>query len=399
MGGILQVLRWREGSRLPAVVAASVLVLTSLTFFRVALLPEFGDELGMSAVRLGWVTTLFALGRLLADLPAGRIADSLPATRILVGAAMAAGGGSLVLGLAPSDWWVFVGAFLLGVSSSVTNATGMTYFSRIGGTEARGTAMSVYSAALLGGQAVGPALGGLVGAAFGWRSAFFGAAAVAVGFGAVLAAAGRSTPGADGGRANPVDQKLDVPRLGVMAALLLQAVPLVVFLTLGSIPQTLVPLIGAREVGLGTDVIGLALGIGGVCRFLGTLVGGRVADRIGRKPALVPALVVQGVGVGLLALPPSVTSWMVAIVLMSLASVAVAVAATVLGDLSPPDRVGTNLGRFRFFGDLGFILGPVMVTGIYETGGRAAASLLVAGLLVGVGAAAAWLLPETRRVR
>ncbi|GIU93133.1 MAG: hypothetical protein KatS3mg011_2039 [Acidimicrobiia bacterium] len=90
---------------------------------------------------------------------------------------------------------------------------------------------------------------------------------------------------------------------------------------------------------------------------------------------------------------------MVAIVLMSLASVAVAVAATVLGDLSPPDRVGTNLGRFRFFGDLGFILGPVMVTGIYETGGRAAASLLVAGLLVGVGAAAAWLLPETRRVR
>lgn len=399
MRDFLRLLARRTGLLIPGLVAGSVLVLTSLTFFRVALLPEFGTELGMSAVELGWVTTLFALGRLSADLPAGHLADRFPAPRLMAMSAAIAAVGSGLLGGSSVLSTVYVAAFLLGMSSSVTNATGMTYFSWAGGAEARGTAMSMYSAALLGGQAIGPAIGGLVGAAWGWRGAF----GLASGIAALYAVAVFSVGGNEGvpsETAQEVEPTRSRDGLGRAQSLVLQAIPFSVFFTLGSVPQTLVPLIGAEELGLRTDLIGLALGLGGVSRFVGTIVGGRISDRVSRKAVLVPGLLLQAVGVGLLAPWAAVGSWLTAIVLMSVASVAVSVAATVLGDLSPPGRTGANLGRFRFTGDVGFIIGPVLVTVFYERLGRAPAALFVALLLAAVGWAAAVVLPEThpRRV-
>jgi MFS family permease len=179
--------------------------------------------------------------------------------------------------------------------------------------------------------------------------------------------------------------------------LVLQSVSFAVFLTLGSVPQTLVPIIGADELGLGTAAIGLALGAGGLARFVGTIVGGRLSDRLSRKAALVPGLLVQGLGVALLALDPSVAIWLTAIVVMSLASFAVSVAATIVGDITDPARVGAQLGRFRFVGDLGLIAGPLIVTGLFERGGRSVAFLFVAGVLT-VAALLSWrFLPETGR--
>lgn len=204
-----------------------------------------------------------------------------------------------------------------------------------------------------------------------------------------------TTDGAE--RAEPIAEG-DTPTVDWGPMLVLQSVSFAVFLTLGSIPQTLVPVVGSETLGLGTASIGLALGLGGVARFVGTLIGGRLSDRLSRKAALVPALVLQGVGVGLLALPPTVTLWLAAIVVMSIASYAVAVAATIVGDLAHPSRVGGQLGRFRFVGDLGLIVGPVAVSAIYETIGREEAFLAVAALLVGVGALCLRLLPDTQPV-
>ena len=97
--------------------------------------------------------------------------------------AVSAGGvalGSLILGLSVAALWVYVAAFVLGISSATTNATGMTFFSNVGGASHRGTSMAVFSAALLGGQAVGPAVAGLLSSAGGWRLTMFVATAAAL---------------------------------------------------------------------------------------------------------------------------------------------------------------------------------------------------------------------------
>lgn len=390
-------LRDTEGLFGPAAVSTAVLALTALAFFRVALLPEFGRELSMSTFQLGVVTTVFAAGRLVADLPGGYLADRVPAGRLIALSAIGVAAGSALMALSTAVLPLYIAAFCLGLCSATTNATGMTYFSNIGGSAHRGTSMAVFSAALLGGQALGPAAAGLIASVRDWRFAMFVAAGIAGMVGLVLGTTARrrrrtSPENPESSLERPTDEGAK-PALGSL--LVLQSVSFAVFLTLGSVPQTLVPVIGAEDLGLGAAAIGLALGAGGFSRFVGTLVGGSVSDRVSRKAALVPGLVIQGVGVGLLAFRPSVVLWVVAIVLMSLASFAVPVAATILGDISDPARVGVQLGRFRFVGDIGLITGPLVVSALYEGIGRVAAFLFVAGVLIAAGLLAWFLLPET----
>jgi MFS family permease len=375
-------------------VSGAVLTLTALAFFRVALLPEFGRELAMTTVQLGLVTTVFAVGRLVADLPGGHFADRIRARSLIALSAAGVAVGSLMIGVSVVVLTVYLGAFILGISSATTNATGMTFFSNVTGSSHRGTSMAVFSAALLGGQALGPAVAGLIASAGGWRLAMVLASAAAVVTAVALLLAGRGRPvratTLAGRQTDPVSGK---PRL--FAVLVLQSVSFAVFLTLGAVPQTLVPLIGADDLGLGTAAIGLALGLGGIARFAGTIVGGVLSDRVSRKAALVPGLMVQAAGVLMLALEPHLASWLAAIVIMSLASFAVPVAATILGDITETSRVGAQLGRFRFVGDLGLIFGPVVVSALFESVGRGAAFGFVAIVLI-VPAFLAWrFLPDT----
>lgn len=388
-------LRSRTGLFEPTAVVLAVLVITSLVFFRVALLPEFGGELGMTTFQLGAVTTVFAVGRLVADLPGGHLADRFPAAGIMAVTAAGVAGASALLGSATAVAVVFAASFLLGVASATTNAAGMTYFSHAGGSQYRGTAMAVFSAALLGGQALGPAVAGLVAGAVGWRAAMV-TGAVAAALIALFLAAGRGRPVAGEAPGDPRGTSRPGAGPRPRAMLVLQSVSFAVFLTLGAVPQTLVPVIGAAELGLGAAAIGLALGLGGLSRLVGTIVGGRLSDRLSRKGALVPGLIGQALGVGLLAFPPSLGSWVGAIVVMSLASFAVPVAATVLGDLSDPGGVGVQLGRFRFVGDIGLVVGPVTVTALYDWYGRELALGTVVALLLVVAVLVWRVLPETR---
>jgi MFS family permease len=390
----LRGLRSTGGLREPGVISTAVLALTAIAFFRVALLPEFGRELSMSTFQLGLVTTSFAVGRLVADLPGGHFADRMMARSLMALSAGGVAAGSLVLGLSVAALTVYISAFLLGLSSATTNATGMTFFSRVAGPGHRGTSMAVFSGALLGGQALGPAIAGLISSAAGWRFAMF-VAAVAAGMTAMILLANRSS------RRSPPPhvpvRQTPVESTGVrfsVALAVLQTVSFAVFLTLGAVPQTLVPLIGADDLGLGTAAIGLALGLGGFARFLGTIIGGWLSDRISRKAALVPGLLGQGAGVALLAFQPSLITWLAAIIIMSLASFAVPVAATIIGDITEPEKVGTNLGRFRFVGDIGLIIGPLVVSALFESAGRAPAFGLVA-LILTIAALLSWrLLPD-----
>jgi MFS family permease len=396
MRDYLQGLRASGGLREPGLVSTAVLALTAIAFFRVALLPEFGRELSMSTFQLGMVTTTFAIGRLVADLPGGHFADRVRARTLM---ALSAGGvafGSVILGLSSVVLGVYVGAFVLGISSATTNATGMTFFSNVGGASHRGTSMAVFSAALLGGQAVGPAVAGLLSSAGGWRFPMFVATAAASTTAIVLLVARSNQPSAP--PASPARQPSHEGRdsTPLISLAVLQSVSFAVFLTLGAVPQTLVPLIGADDLGLGTAAIGLALGVGGLGRFLGTIIGGWVSDKISRKAALVPGLFGQAAGVALLALDPSLIAWLGAIVIMSLASFAVPVAATIVGDITEPGQIGSRLGRFRFVGDIGLITGPLVVSALFQGVGRAPAFGFVA-LVLTVTAVLCWrLLPNGR---
>ncbi len=177
---------------------------------------------------------------------------------------------------------------------------------------------------------------------------------------------------------------------------ILYSVPFVMFFTFGSMPQTLVPIIGADELDLGVGVIGLFLGVGGACKFIGAIVGGTISDRVSRKAALIPALLGQAAGVALLAVEGTLWAWVAALVVMSLASFAIGVAATMLVDRTHGRRAGRRLGPYRFAGDLGLIAGPVTASLVYEHWGQRPAALLVTAVVLACALACMLGLRETR---
>jgi MFS family permease len=376
------------------VVATAVLLLGTVAFLRVALLPQIGHDLVLRPGLLSLVTVVFGVGRLLTDLPAGHAADRIGPLQAFALSAAGLAAASVLFAVAHSLAALLVAAAVLGVASATTNTTGMAYFSHAP-RAVRGKSLATFSAALLGGQSLGPAVAGVVAGAAGWRAAEGVGAAVAavVGVACVLGARVIRRPAAvpqdagdlrDGGR-------IDARQLG-----LLYFVSFAVFFALGAMPQTLLPVIGSSDYGLSVGIIGLALGVGGICRFVGAAVGGVLADRVSRKAALVPALLAMGAGSALLELPGGVVVWLAAVVLLSLGSFGGTVAATILADLGGGRRVGRRLGAYRFAGDLGLIAGPLVAGWLYDGIGTGAAVIAVSGLLAGCAVVTAVGLGETR---
>jgi DHA1 family multidrug resistance protein-like MFS transporter len=380
-------------------IGLATVVITMAAFFRVPLLPDIGDDLSMTAADLGMLTTVFALGRLVTDIPAGRMADRFHVGRMMANSAMLVGLGSLTLALAPVSLVAYLAAFVLGLGSALTNTTGMTYFSSATTADRRGASVSIFAAGLLVGQAIGPTLGGFMASVFDWRFAEVAAGVIAVAAAGALVSFGRRPAGSGGATPGPtpgISAAAGRPAIRFRYRALLYLVPFAMFASLGALSQTLIPIIGDDDLGLSPGSIGLALGVGGLFRLIGSIVGGQVADRVSRKSALVPGLLGSAFGVALLAVGSSTVFWLTSIMVMSVSSLGIGVAATMLADLSHGSGVGRRLGPFRFAGDVGLVLSPVIVARVFESFGTGAAVLPVAGLLAATGLAVAFFLPETR---
>jgi MFS transporter, DHA1 family, multidrug resistance protein len=374
-------------------IAGAVLAVSAVAFFRVPLLPEIGASLAIRPAVLSLVTVVFGLGRLATDVPAGRLADRVAAPLALSGAGAVMAFGSFLIAGAGSLWMLLAAAAVLGVASAVANTTGMTFFSHAPAAR-RGTSMAIYSAALLGGQSLGPAVSGLVSGLMGWRTAEVLGGVVVIGVAATCAALGAA------GRRGAIALTSAVPRhtsLPRQQRVLLYAVPFSVMFMLGAMPQTIVPLLGAHDYGLSVGAIGLTLGLGGLFRFIGSALGGIAADRYSRKGSLVPGLALMSGGVALLAVHGGTAVFVTAVCFMSLGSYGVTVAATMLADLGGKG-IGRRLGTFRFVGDLGLVAGPLAAGTVYDLVGARASVLLVAGVVAACSISSGLFLPETKHM-
>jgi MFS family permease len=371
---------------------AGLFIITSIAFLRAPLLPAVGRDLGLSALGLGGLGSAFALGRLTADFPAGAITDrSRPGSMMAVAAALVAGG-SLLFGLAPVAVVAFIASFALGVGSTWTLTGSMAFFARAPRLQ-RGASLAFFAAALLVGQAIGPALGGVLGTIWDWRVAMVVSAVIVAGVIPFFmrhpgTASVRAAVSTEESAPSPIPRRI----LAVIYML-----PIVQFSIGAAIIQTLVPIVGDDELGMGAATVGIAIGIGGLARLVGAITSGRVSDSIGRRWALIPGLVLQTVGLALFAVLGGAVAWWATIIAVTLGSVAVNVGTTVLADLSEGKGLGRQLGAFRFAGDLGLMVTPLLAGALYEASGRTAATIPLLVVTAATTIAAVIILPETLR--
>jgi MFS family permease len=158
-----------------------------------------------------------------------------------------------------------------------------------------------------------------------------------------------------------------------------------------------VPLFGHDELGMSEALIGTAFAVAVATEFIVLYPAGRAADRLGRKPVLIPSFAALAAVVAVLGWSSSTLVYTGMLGVLGIAAGYAGVPpAAMLSDLVPEERSGTAVGLFRFAGDLGWFLGPLLVGASTNALGFKGA-FAIAAVPVGIALVMLFRTPETLR--
>lgn len=384
LGGIPRL--YREN---PMLLTLSMIMFTNMFGFGMIMpvIPLYGRTFDISSTMIGLLVTSFGVARLLANYPAGQLADRLGRRRLLLAGPLVSACGASIAFLT-SDYWLLITALAIqGIGSAIYATAAMTTLADISSEENRGRMMSLHQGSLLLGASFGPSVGGLIGGTFGLQAVFLAAivmylAVFTIAFIRVVETLGTgSGSGARRSRSSAGG--------GAMALLMnvsfvaVALVSMTIFFTRTGSRSTMVPLRGAEDLLLDPTMIGVILTIGAGFNVVALPLAGWGIDRFGRKNMIVPSLFVSAGGVFLLASAESLPIFIVGMAVLGAGTgVAGPAPAAYAADLARGQNYGTTLGLFRTMSDGGFVLGPILLGWISDLQSFSTALYVNAALLV-----------------
>ncbi|HEY7279967.1 MAG TPA: MFS transporter [Actinomycetota bacterium] len=161
--------------------------------------------------------------------------------------------------------------------------------------------------------------------------------------------------------------------------------------------NTVVPLFAQRSLGLGTVGISAALTVFVLTELAVLYPAGIASDRFGRKWLLVIGLLGLAITTAALGLTSEAVAFAVLLGVGGIASGVAGVSPpAMLGDLTPEDRSAVSVAAYRFCGDLGYVVGPLLA-GITAQFVGFAAAFVVAALPTFLSVLFLLSVPETRK--
>jgi MFS family permease len=158
----------------------------------------------------------------------------------------------------------------------------------------------------------------------------------------------------------------------------------------------LIPLYGSDVLGLDVAQIGWISTFASAIDMLLFYPVGMIMDRWGRKYAIVPSFLVQGIGLALIPLTGGFFSLAAVAGLIGFGNGLGSGTMMTLGaDLAPEDARGEFLGMWRLIGDMGFTLGPSVAGAVAGMLALPAAALVMGGSGVVASMIFLFLVPET----
>jgi MFS family permease len=350
--------------RVTAVVLVVFIVMAGLGLV-LPILPLFARSFGVGYGAVGVLVAAYGLARLVFDLVAGPIVDRFGERVTAVGGLAVLGLGSALTGMASSFALAVVAWAAAGVGSAIALAALYTRVLRIVPTQQMARTLGIFYGAFNTGFVAGGAVSGLVADRLGLAGPLL-VNAVVMALAAALwlvliPAAGQAGGASAAGGASP-------PGGGNLARLLRTPglVPVVVtnfaYLWMVAVVfDTLVPLFASDVLGLSTVGIGVVIAVALAAELAVLYPAGSVADQRGRKPVLVPALAGLAVATAAVGWAPTPLLLGVLLAVLGVMSGAAGVPpGAMLSDVAPTQASGTAVGVFRFCGDLGFTLGPLL---------------------------------------
>lgn len=360
---------------------AGLLTYLSYQLSRSPIIPLFAESLGASPQMIGWVVAASTITGIVIKLPAGALSDHYGRRTMLVV-------GACFFAFTPF-FYVFAGsiASLLilrlvhGNATAVFGPSASAAISDITEPSRRGIRLGLYSSMQGVGQALGPALGGVLISWQGFSLPFVISGVVGcLGLMLVTTLFRGKSDRAPGGGAKAFLQGMRevLGNRGIVATSLIVSAQM---FTVGAY-NAFLPVYAKGVMGLDAWHIGMVFGLQTTTTLLARPVMGRFSDRVGRKPIIVAAVIWLSVLIALLPAVPSFglllafgCTWGLGL------SVVSSVGSALVTDLSQKARYGTAHGAFGTIYDIGEATGPIVAGALTAALGYASMFRCMSGFL------------------
>lgn len=320
-----------------------------------SILTVYATSLGASAATAGATISAFGASRLLVSIPAGVISERFGRVRVMLVGLLLVATASFIALAVHSMLTLIACLVLQGVGSACYGTAALSAVTDRGTPTTRVRDMAAYQTATQIGLSIGPGLGGLSAAAWGYGAPFACQGAMAlVAFLAVMRI--------------PAD-KIVKPPAGVVAKagglfmLIAGVAGLSYAMFFGRVASSwiLMPLIAHRDFGMGIGTIGALLTASAIANLLILRLIPVLVRRFGRFSVMIAANTTILAALTILAF--TFTGWLLWPFTMLMGAgtgMMSSLVSAYAADAAPPGRVGAVMGSMRMTTDLGAITGPIL---------------------------------------
>jgi MFS family permease len=353
------------------------------------LLPNVRTDLGISIATAGLVVSTYGFARLLTDLPSGFILDRVGERRLAAIGVVLLTTGSILGALAPGVEWLIVARITSGLGSGLITTVALTALSWTAGPSNRGQVMSVFQLANNTGIAFYPLVGGAIGSLLGWRATFVVAAAGALIAGAILMPLLRrietgQKQAAVSGRTQAMEYQLTPRRRGIALGSIYAGV-VANMINRHGFRNTLLPLFAASVLFLGPVEIATGIAVMAIVGILVVTPGARLGDRIGRRRIVVVGLIMLGIGDLTFLGAQGYWTFLLAAAVLGCGDFFASSQTAILAELVPPSQRSQVLAGYRFFVDIGALVGPLLLAGLMDAFDPRLAIVVCAAIVIAGG--------------
>jgi MFS family permease len=342
--------------------------------------PVYIASFNVSYALIGFVMSAFGLTRVFVEIPGGVMADRLGRRNLLLLGTGLALSSHIVAGLASSYLELVVSRMIVGVGSAFSMTAGLMYVGEQAPLLQRQRNVARYQSMFSMGGIIGPTLGGILSDLLGIRPLFFVAGGLTV-LGLVLNLQLRIARIQRGAQV-----PLSIRQVGGIIVnpliLILCAATFLTFFMFSSIRGTMIPLYGIDVLGLSTTQIGLVFSVTSAT-IVGILLGiiPILEQHISRPQLLILSLGIAASAIAALSLASDFSSLILISVPLGVGfSLIQPTPFVMILDLATVETRGLMMGVLRTTGDIGIIVGPLLVGSLLDLGQPHLVFYVVAGI-------------------
>ena len=376
--------RLRESEELIVLCGSTFLVMAGQGVVS-PVLPLYAKDFGVSATMVGLTLTVFALARLIVNVPAGIVADRFGRRILLVGGPIITSIGMFGSGFAGDIWTLLVWRFVAGAGSALYMSGAMIYLIDIAPPMKRARYVATNQWALSAGVAIGPGVGGLVADTYGLDVPFHVVGVTAIVTAIYAAIRLPETKDMAHDETGPEDGSEPISAMSFLLGrqfMLIALVSATIFMTRAGTRATLMPLHAEDALGWGPAEIGVVFTATGVMTLFTLMPAAWASDSIRRRNVILFSGVMAGIGALVVAQTSSVMGFVIGNVVLSLGTGTAGPApAAYVADIAPAHMRGMAVAMYRSAGDVGFLAAPPLL-GLLSEATSLSTALSVSGVIV-----------------